>query len=97
MFITRWYEWQLRNDQAEPFAADFRKDAYARYGRVRRHIAHGDGGVEAHRKPAGRNDADRRSVVFGTEQRGAGAHRRPPFRPQSDALAGKATGELAQD
>src|SRR5262245_32152249 len=86
MFITRWYEWQLRNDHAEPFAANFSKNPRPRRCGVRRHIAHGDRDIEAHRKPAGSNDADRRNVAFVTEQRRTGARWRPSFRPQPDTL-----------
>src|SRR5712671_2224989 len=86
MFITRWYEWQLRNDHAEPLPANFRKDRCPRRCGVRRHIAHGDGNIEAHREPAGSHDTDRRCIALVTEQRSARAHWRPPFWPQPDAL-----------
>src|SRR5215831_4697169 len=79
MFITRRHEWQVRNDNGEALAADFRKNPRTRSCGARRNIAHRNRDIEAHRKAAGSHDTDLRGIAFATKQRCAGAYRRPPF------------------
>src|SRR5438067_10501874 len=92
--VARGHERKLRDHNREPLAAYLGKQSRGWLARAAPNIAHGDRCAETYAEPAGGHDSDRQRIVPGCKQRGARTHRGAPWRPQADATAACAFGNL---